>query len=145
MNGYGNVSEANRRTDAWRMGALHDSGEGLGTHLADRRGRSGRKDRAVRPEIRISSEALSKGIVRDFRQMATAAAEVNPPGGRRPPPPLDCPSVRLQNCVGQIKNCTVFPQSAAARCARVLLDSSLIDKSRCGHFSEAKIWVERRP
>ena len=55
----------------------HDSGGGLGTHLADKRGRSGRKDRAVRQEIRISPKALSKRNVRHLRQMASGAAHVN--------------------------------------------------------------------
>ena len=61
-NGHGNASETNRRTDAWRM--KHDSGGGLGTHLADKRGRSGREDRSICGEIRIPSEALSKGNLR---------------------------------------------------------------------------------
>ena len=75
MDGYGNASETNRRTDAWRM--EHDSRGGLGTHLADKRGRSGRKDRALRQEIRISAEALSKRKLRHLRQMAARIADVN--------------------------------------------------------------------
>jgi len=35
VNGYGNASETNRRRDAWRMEALHDSREGTGTDLVD--------------------------------------------------------------------------------------------------------------
>src|SRR6516162_2584928 len=72
VDGYGNASETNRRTDAWRM--EHDSGGGLATDLADKRGRSGRKDRAVRQEIRIPSEALSNRQLRHLRQMAALSS-----------------------------------------------------------------------
>jgi len=68
VDGYGNASETNRRTDAWRL--EHDSGGGLGTDLADKRGRSGRKDRSICEETRIPSEALFKRNVRHLRQMA---------------------------------------------------------------------------
>src|SRR5262249_39614754 len=45
--------------------------------LADRRGRSRRKDRSICQEIRIPSAVLSTGIVRHLRQMAAAAADLN--------------------------------------------------------------------
>ena len=74
VDGYGNASETNRTRDAWRMEALPDSRQRVGTDLADKRGRSRREDRSICEEIRIPSAVLWKGNGRDIRQMAAAAS-----------------------------------------------------------------------
>src|SRR6516165_7373467 len=56
------------------MEALLDLREGLGTHLADKRERSKRKDRPICDEIRVPSEVLWQGNGRHIREMATAAS-----------------------------------------------------------------------
>src|SRR5262245_11053232 len=56
------------------MEALLDLREGLGTHLADRRERSKRKDRPICDETRVPSEVLWQGNGRDIREMAKAAS-----------------------------------------------------------------------
>src|SRR5262249_61091353 len=76
MDAYGNASETNRSTDAGRL--EHGSGRGLGTHLAERRGGPGKADRAVRQEIRISPEGLSKGNLRHLRQMVAGEEHLGP-------------------------------------------------------------------
>ena len=55
----------------------HDSRRGLATDLADKRGRSTRKDRPICEEIRILSEALCKGNLRHLREIVAGAAHVN--------------------------------------------------------------------
>src|SRR5215475_4037267 len=56
------------------MEALLDLREGLGTHLADKRERSKRKDRPICDEIRAPSEILWQGNGRHIREMAAAAS-----------------------------------------------------------------------
>src|SRR5262249_45274731 len=52
------------------MEALLDLREGLGTHLADKRERSKRKDRPICDEIRVASEVLWQGNGCHIREMA---------------------------------------------------------------------------
>ena len=56
------------------MEALLDLREGLGTHLADKRERSKRKDRPICDEIRVPSEVLWQGNGRHIREMAAATS-----------------------------------------------------------------------
>src|SRR5262249_28576328 len=56
------------------MEALLDLREGLGTHLADKRERSKRKDRPICDEIRVPSEVLWQGNGGHSREMAAAAS-----------------------------------------------------------------------
>ena len=64
------------------MEALLDLREGLGTHLADKRERSKRKDRPICDEIRVPSEVLWQGNGRHIREIA-AAASWHPRGRKR--------------------------------------------------------------
>jgi hypothetical protein len=52
-----------------------DLREGLGTHLADKRERSKRKDRPICDEIRAPSEVLWQGNGRHIREMAAAGSD----------------------------------------------------------------------
>jgi len=58
LNSSGYAGETNRRRDAWRVEALRDLREGLGTLLATEWERSGDKDCAICKEIWIPSEVL---------------------------------------------------------------------------------------
>jgi len=57
------------------MEALLDLREGLGTHLADKRERSKRKDCPICDKIWVPSEVLWEGVGYHIREMAAAGSD----------------------------------------------------------------------